>query len=71
MYSVMQWTTDDNKVSVHHLKYVLHPKKPYNEYQVGDTGVAVFPGAKGEWDYKILALGGKTLFILFTTTSCH
>ena len=33
----MLWVNDNNKMSVYHLKYVTKPKKPWNEFQRGDS----------------------------------
>ena len=62
IYGVFEWVTDDNKLSIHHLKHVITPRKQWNDYSVGEKGKAHYPGAGGEWDFIIQALGGKTLF---------
>ena len=36
-YAIMLWVNDNNKMSVYHLKYVTKPKKPWNEFQRGDS----------------------------------
>ena len=61
----MLWVNDNNKMSVHHLKYVTQPKKPWNEFKRGDNGWSRYPGAAGEWKYKILAVGGIHMFQVF------
>ena len=50
----MLWVNDNNKMSVHHLKYVTQPKKTWNEFKRGDNGWSRYPGAAGEWKYTIL-----------------
>jgi hypothetical protein len=37
MYAILLWIIDNNKMSVHHLKYATKPKKPWNELQRGDV----------------------------------
>ena len=61
MYAVMKWTDDGNRLSVHHVKHIVEPKRP--SYNVGDDGLAVYPGYAGKWSFVILAIGGKHFFI--------
>lgn len=56
-YAIMQWTSDGNKKSVHHLKYILTPKKSWNEYAKGDTGTG-----DPVWSFMVLDVGGMLLF---------
>jgi len=59
-YVVMKWTTDGNRMSTHHMKYIITPKKAWNDYKVGDEGQSTYPGYPGQWEFVILAVGGKT-----------
>lgn len=55
----MKWTHDGNRLSVHHLKYIIEPKQDFDLYNTGDVGLAVYPGYPGHWNFVILAVGGK------------
>lgn len=60
-YAIMEWTTDGNRLSVHHLKYITDPIKSWNDYEPGDRGKAKYPGAGEEpWDFVIHAVGGRS-----------
>ena len=61
-FAVLEWPDDGNQISIHHLKHIISPKRPWNEYQVGDSGMCLYPGA-GEWRYNILAVGGKKTYL--------
>ena len=67
-YALMLWTTDHNRVSIHHLKHIFSPKKPWNTYKIGETGKAVYPGVPGLWDFEILATGGLWNFEFIEVT---
>lgn len=62
-YSVMQWTNDRNRVSVHNNKYIVEPKK--DSYEIGDTGSAVYPGYPGRWTFVILNVGCKFVILYY------
>jgi len=63
-FSVMKWTNDGNRLSVHHLKHIVEPKKGYDMYNTGDIGLAVYPGYPGQWAFVILCVGGKRILFL-------
>lgn len=66
----MKWTSDGNRLSVHHLKHVVEPKLDFDKYNIGDEGLAVYPGYAGKWAFVILAIGGKHFdFLNFTAKS--
>ena len=56
-FAVMEWPTDGNKISIHHLKNIETPKKQWNEYKKGDIGVAKY--GQGDWDFVIHEVGRK------------
>lgn len=60
-FSVMKWTNDGNRLSVHHLKHIVEPKQHFDLYKTGDVGLAVYPGYRGQWEFVILAVGGKCI----------
>lgn len=56
-YAVMRWLNDNNKLSVHGMKYILNSKE---NYKPGDEGEACYPGYPGSWKFRILTVGGKS-----------
>lgn len=63
-YAIMEWLNDGNKLSIHHLKHVVEPVKSWNDFQAGDSGLALYPGTgDSRWQFKIHDVGGK--FFLF------
>ena len=58
-FGLMEWLNDNNKLSIHHLKHIIAPKKSWNEYKVGDQGTANWPGAAGEWEFLIHGIAGN------------
>lgn len=42
---------------------IKDPKKPWNKSKVGETGITLFPGIKGNRNLEILQLGGRSFDI--------
>lgn len=55
-YAIMEWTTDNNLISIHHLKHIVSPVKAWNAYRKGDEGTCTWPG-KGDYSFIIHAVG--------------
>lgn len=62
-YAITLWVGDSIKMSVHHLKFVTIPK---------NAGWSRNPGTSEEWEFKVLAVGGKIpcMFKDFLVQSC-
>lgn len=56
-WAVMRWLNDNNRLSVHHLKYVTEPMD--GTIEVGTVGLSKFPNYKGLWQFRCLRIGGK------------
>lgn len=67
-FAVVRWLNDDNKLSVHNVKYFLDPIK--SVYVPGDEGVSCFPGESGKWHFRLLAFGGKYILNMILTYYC-
>ena len=59
LYSLMEYLTDGNTLSILRLKDIIEPKKKFNDYKEGDTGLCRFQGFPGKWPYIIHAVGRK------------
>jgi len=62
-YAVMRWIDDGSRLSVHNLKQVIEPRIPVNAFKPSDNGTAKFRGYPGIWKFKILAVGGKFMYL--------
>jgi hypothetical protein len=58
-YAVLKWVSDNNKLSIEHLKVIQDPEKPYNDYSVGEHCTARFGPLKKLYPVVIVAVGGK------------
>ena len=61
----MKWTNDGDRLSTLHMRHIIEPKKKFDNYMVGDHGLAVYPGYAGQWTFLILAIGGKDHAVCF------
>ena len=59
MYAVLRWTTDDNKLSIEHMRVIVDPKISYNDYLPGDQCTAKFGPSSKLYPVTIVAVGRK------------